>query len=101
MAAHENHAGGRTEVLWVDDDVYIMQRLGAGNQPGLIFVWNNRGDDWRGAWVRTRWRDREFTPVAWWSGSDVHRPDDQRSGPEGHAPFWAPPRGFTVYVPRP
>jgi alpha-amylase len=101
VAAHESHAGGGTEVLWVDDDVYIMQRLGAGNQPGLIFVWNNRGDDWRGAWVRTRWRDREFTPVAWWSGSDVHRPDDQRSGPEGHAPFWAAPRGFTVYVPRP
>jgi alpha-amylase len=101
VAAHENHAGGGTEVLWVDDDLYIMQRLGAGNQPGLIFVWNNRGDDWRGAWVRTRWRDREFTPVAWWSGSDVHRPDDQRSGPEGHAPFWAAPRGFTVYVPRP
>jgi len=101
VTAHETHAGGGTEVLWVDDDLYIMQRLGAGNQPGLIFVWNNRGDDWRGAWVRTRWHDREFTPIAWWSGSDTHRPDDQRSGSEGHAPFWAPPRGYAVYVPRP
>ena len=101
VAAHENHAGGGTEVLWVDDDLYIMQRLGGGNQPGLIFIWNNRGDDWRGAWVRTCWRDRDFTPIAWWSGTDTHQPNDQHSGPDGHAPFWAPPRGYTVYVPRP
>ena len=101
VAAHENHAGGGTEVLWVDDDLYIMQRLGGGNQPGLIFIWNNRGDDWRGAWVRTCWRDRDFTPIAWWSSTDTHQPNDQHSGPEGHAPFWAPPRGYTVYVPRP
>src|SRR5439155_18445164 len=40
---HEDYAGGPSSVLYIDDDLYIMQRSGWGSQKGLIFVLNNRG----------------------------------------------------------
>jgi alpha-amylase len=57
VKVHESHAGGSTAVLHVDDDLNVMQRNGSGNQQGLIFVLNNRGDRWSGARVLTRWRN--------------------------------------------
>jgi hypothetical protein len=39
---HEQNAGGAAQVLLVNDDLYVMQRLGDGDQSGLIFVLNNR-----------------------------------------------------------
>jgi alpha-amylase len=98
--AHQRYAGGGTQVLWLDDDLYIMQRSGHGDQPGLIYVLNNRGDIWRGNWVTTQWRNVEFAPVAWWSGRDSNAPAPQRAFADGRAQFWAPPRGYTVYAPR-
>ncbi len=65
VRAHEDHAGGTTTVLHANDDLYIMQRSGFGGQKGLIFVLNNRGNAWNGAWVGTQWNDRAFVPVAW------------------------------------
>lgn len=100
VAAHESFAGGGTETLWVDDDLYVMQRLGYGGKPGLVFALNNRGDRWNGTWVTTQWRGVGFTPVAWWSGTDLARPADQWAQPDGRAEFWAPPRGYVVYAPR-
>ena len=32
--AHEKHAGGDMQVLYVDDDLYIMQRLGMETRAG-------------------------------------------------------------------
>jgi alpha-amylase len=100
VAAHERLAGGGTEVLWADDDLYVMQRLGYGDKPGLVFALNNRGDGWGGGWVSTRWRNTPFVPVAWWSARDLSRPDDQRAEADGRAQFWAPPRGYVVYAPQ-
>ncbi len=100
VQAHRKYAGGGTQVLWVDDDLYIMQRSGHANQPGLIYVLNNRGDGWNGAWVSTQWQNTEFTPVAWWSKAGLNQPEAQRSSADGRAQFWAPPRGFAVYAPR-
>ena len=99
MQAHEKFAGGKTEVLSVDDDLYVMQRTGYDTKPGLVFALNNRGDSWNGQRVPTKWRNTTFTPVAWWSHTDQARPDDQRSGNDGRAQFWAPPRGYVVYAP--
>ncbi|HEX8671565.1 MAG TPA: alpha-amylase family glycosyl hydrolase [Longimicrobium sp.] len=98
--AHETFAGGGTDVLWVDDDLYVMQRRGSGDKPGLVFVLNNRGDRWNGSWVTTQWHDVAFTPVGWWSGSDLAPPEDQWASSDGRAQFWAPPRGYAVYAPR-
>jgi alpha-amylase len=100
VEAHESYAAGGTQVLHCDDDLYIMQRTGYDGKPGLIYVLNNRGDRWNGAWVTTQWRSLDFTPVAWWSGSDRSRPNDQFSGSSGSAQFYAAPRGYAVYVPR-
>jgi alpha-amylase len=100
VAAHETLAGGGTDVLWVDDDLYVMQRRGYGGNPGLVLVINNRGDRWNGTWVTTRWRDVSFAPVAWWSGADAAQPDKQWAYSDGRAQFWAAPRGYTVYAPR-
>lgn len=97
---HETTAGGGTEILWIDDELYIMQRLGDGQRPGLVFALNNRGDRWGGAWVSTKWRNVEFSPLAWWSGADLARPAHQWTSWDGRAQFWAPPRGYAVYAPR-
>lgn len=98
VQAHEKYAGGASEILYVDDDLYIMQRAGFDDKPGLIYVLNNRGDRWNGAWVEARWRNASFQPAAWWSKSDLNRPGNQSTGPDGRGQFFAPPRGFTVYV---
>jgi alpha-amylase len=97
VRAHRKYAGGRTEVLWADDDLYLMQRDGYTGQPGLVYALNNRGDRWNGARVTTRWPDAEFTPVAWWGRTDLSQPKAQRSQSDGSAEFWAPPRGYVVY----
>ncbi len=98
VAAHEKYAGGDTSILYLSDDLYIMQRGGYGNQPGLIYALNNRGDDWRGAWVNTKWNSASFRPVAWWGKFDMSRPVDQSTGPDGRGQFFAPARGYAVYA---
>jgi alpha-amylase len=98
VRAHEENAGGDTQVLYVDDDLYIMQRLGWQNQSGLVFVLNNRGS-WNGAAVRTRWPNTGFWPVAW-RGDDLGQPLPKQTGSDGGADFWAPPRGYVVYAPK-
>src|SRR5205085_963301 len=97
--AHEKYAGGGTQVLWVDDGLYVMQRTGFGPAPGLIYVLNNRRDAWHGAWVTTQWRDKDLAPVAWWGTADRSRPENQRPGADGRAQFFAAPRGYAIYAP--
>jgi alpha-amylase len=101
VKAHESLAGGSTDVLWVDENLYIMQRLGDRGRPGLVFILNNRGDRWNGVWVSTNWQNTQFKPVAWWSSVSVQveAPQLQYSAADGRAQFWAPPRGYVVYAP--
>ena len=96
--AHEKYAGGDAEVLYVDDNLYIMQRVGYGDQPGLVYVLNNRGDNWNGRLVTTKWTNASFAPVAWWSKTDFSRPINQSTDRDGRAQFYAPPRGYAVYA---
>ncbi|MBN1562573.1 MAG: alpha-amylase [Anaerolineae bacterium] len=99
IQAHEKYAGGETQVLWCDDDLYIMQRTGYADQPGLIYVLNNYGGGWKGTWVNTQWHNVEFRPVAWWSKADLNPPLVQTTQADGRAQFWSPPRGYVVYAP--
>ena len=96
--AHEKHAGGDMQVLYVDNDLYIMQRLGWKNQSRLVFALNNRGS-WNGATVQTRWPNTNFKPVAW-RGQDPGQPIPKWTEGDGKADFWAPPRGYVVYIPQ-
>ena len=98
VKVHEQCAGGATQLLYVDDDLYVMQRTGHGNQQGLILALNNRGS-WNGATVRTRWTNTRFAPAAWHGRGDAGVPHDKRTDDGGWSDFWAPPRGYAVYVP--
>jgi alpha-amylase len=99
VQAHEKYAGGDTQTLYLDDDLYIMQRSGYADKPGLIYVLNNRGDSWNGAAVHTRWSNASFAPAAWWGHSDLSHPENQSTGSDGSGQFFAPARGFTIYAP--
>ena len=96
VQAHEQCAGGGTSVLYVDDDLYVMQRSGLGSQDGLIYVLNNRGDGWNGTSVATQWQNSDLEPVAW-GGHDESQPDRNIPIPMA-APLWAAPRGWAVYT---
>lgn len=97
ITVHEKYAGGDTVVLYADHDLYIMQRTGFGTLPGLIFVLNNRGDQWSGQSVISQWKNKQLKPVAWY-GADKSKPDDKLSDSSGQVDIWAAPRGYAVYV---
>ena len=100
--AHDNYAGGDSQILHADPDLYIMQRVGwkddKTEQPGLVYVLNNLGDKWSGTTVTTQWKNQKFKPVAW-DGHDTAHPDERTTDAEGNAEFPAPPRGFAIYIP--
>ncbi len=98
IKVHEQNAAGPTQVLFVGDDLYVMQRLGAADKNGLVFVLNNRGA-WNGTWVPTRWNNTRLSPVAWAGRNDLSPPQEKWTNESGWADLWAPPRGYAVYVP--
>jgi alpha-amylase len=105
---HHRYAGGDSQILHADPDLYIMQRVGFKSedpkvdQPGLIYVLNNLGDKWSGTSVKTQWPNQKFRPMAWDGhglyGAVAH-PDERTTDADGNAEFPAPPRGYAVYVP--
>ena len=98
---HEQNAGGTTKTLCADDNLYIMQRNGTSTQPGLIFVLNNLGDAWGGKWVETKWKNVRFKAVAWGSHeNNVEAPMEKLTQSDGWCEFFAPPRGYAVYIPQ-
>ena len=97
VTAHERYAGGATQVLYADNNLYIMQRTGNGAQPGLVYVLNNLGDAWNGARVQTQFQNANLTPVAY-GGRDSSAPESKRTSADGHCDLWAAPRGWAVYV---
>lgn len=99
IEAHERSAGGDFDVLYVDEDLYVMQRAGWQTQSGLVFVLNNRGT-WNGIEVATNWRNTAMIPVAWHSEVDPSTPQSKTTDFDGRSAFWAPPRGYVVYEPR-
>ena len=96
--AHERYAGGASFVRHADDDLYVMERPGWESAPGLVFVLNNRGDGWNGTFIDTTHANTAYRPVAW-SGRDGATPEATSTGGDGRGQFWAPPRGYAVYVP--
>ncbi len=95
---HEQHAGGRTNVLYCDSDLYIMERTGNETQSGLVFVLNNIGR-WNGSSF-TQWPLKHFEPLAWNGNNTNDAPENKSTNEHGATDFWAPPRGYAVYIPR-
>jgi len=106
IAAHHQYAGGDSQILHADPDLYIMQRIGWKDddteQQGLVYVLNNLGDKWSGTSVKTKWQNQKFKPIAWDGhglyGAVAH-PDERTTDSDGNAEFPAPPRGYAIYVP--
>ena len=102
IQAHHKYAGGDSEILHADPDLYIMQRNGwkddTTDQAGLVYVLNNLGDKWSGTVVKTKWANQRFAPIAW-DGHDEAHPDERTTDADGNAEFPAPPRGYCVYAP--
>lgn len=99
VKVHEQYAGGSTDILYCDDDLYIMQRRGNEKQKGLIFVLNNTRR-WNGRLVSTQWASTHFIPIAWRGKDNTDTPSDKYSDGLGASEFWAPPRGYVVYTPQ-
>ena len=102
IEVHQKYAGGDSQILHADPDLYIMQRVGWSDekvqQPGLVYVLNNLGDQWSGTSVKTQWPNQRFVPICW-DGHEAAHPDERQTNAEGDAEFPAPPRGYCVYVP--
>ena len=99
ISVHENFAGGGSDILYADDDLYIMQRRGLGAQKGLIYILNKIGGNWNGRHLQTRWQNTKFTPRAWRGTDDLSIPQTVYTDENGYGDFWAPPRGYAVYAP--
>ena len=95
---HEQYAGGDADVLYCDDDLYIMQRKGNDSQNGLVFVLNNT-DQWNGRFVDSQWHNTKLVAKAWRGKDNADSPSDKWTDDYGASDFWAPPRGYVVYVP--
>lgn len=98
VKVHGQYAGGSTGILYSDDDLYIMQRRGSAEQQGLVFVLNN-ANRWNGRFVNTQWVDKRFIPAAWMGKDNEDTPVEKWTDGMGNSEFWAPPRGYVVYVP--
>ena len=96
---HEQYAGGKSDILYADDDLYILQREGLDNQKGLVYVLNKTEGKWNGRDIQTQWKNAKFTPMAWRGMDDLNVPQTVFTDAEGYGDFWAPPRGYAVYVP--
>jgi alpha-amylase len=96
---HERYAGGKTNILYCDNDLYIMQRSGNETQRGLVFVLNNSAT-WNGREVNTKWPDKQFIPLAWNGRNADTPPENKWTSGSGVSDFWAPPRGYAVYIPQ-
>jgi alpha-amylase len=98
VKVHEQYAGGDREILFADNTIYIMQRKGTADIPGLVFVLNNNGDEWSGRGVTTKWSNTKFTAAAWNGKNNPSSPEVKITDENGYTEFWAPPRGYAVYV---
>lgn len=95
---HESHAAGRTNILYVDDVLYVMEREGFGNQPGLVFALNNSAGVLR-TWVRTGFKSRTLRPMAWRGRDSLMAPQPLITNGEGWCEVEVPQRGYVVYGP--
>jgi alpha-amylase len=99
ISVHEKYAAGPSDVLFADDDLYILQRRGLKDLKGLIYVLNRTDGVWNGKSIQTQWKNTKFTPQAWRGTYDLTIPQITYTDDNSFGAFWAPPRGYAVYVP--
>jgi len=97
VQVHESHAGGGTNIIYVDDQFYAMERTGAGSQPGLVFALNNSGGVIR-QWVKTGFAGKTLKPLAWRAKDSIYNPQPVTTKDDGWCEVEAPQRGYVVYA---
>jgi len=96
VQVHESHAGGGTNILYVDDVFYAMERTGTGQQPGLVFALNNSGGTIRHS-VQTGFKGTQLKPLAWRAKDMIYNPSSVTTDADGWCDIEAPQRGYVVY----
>jgi alpha-amylase len=99
ISVHEKYAAGASDILFADDDLYILQRRGLNDLKGLLYVLNRSDGVWNGKSIQTQWKNTKFTPRAWRGTYDLTIPQTTYTDDNSSGAFWAPPRGYAVYVP--
>lgn len=84
---------------FLSDDIYVARRDGYQSQPGGYIVINDNASQWIDVWVDTEYA--EGTVLRDYTGTDADKivvgPSQQ--GGKNRVKLWAPPRGYSLYVP--
>ena len=87
---HNTLATGDVEVLYNDDDEYVMKRAGQGNNPGLILYLNTSSSTKRRN-VSTGWAESELMD---YSNKTTYSPV---TGADGSASIEAPANSYSIW----
>lgn len=90
IAIHNSLATGEVEILYNDDDEYIMKRGGDGNNPGLVLYINTSGNTKRRS-ITTNWNG---TRLLDYSGHSSHSPT---TGENGSVNIEAPGNSYSIW----
>jgi alpha-amylase len=96
IKVHESHAGGGTAIRYVDDLLYVMERVGIGSQPGLLFALNNSGGA-LSQQVQSGFRGTTLRPLAWRGKDAIPQPPAITTDSDGWCQVEVPQRGYVVY----
>lgn len=72
--------------------LYVARRDGGNGRPAVYIVINNHPTEWRGVWVNTDYPNQTFRDY-------TYQAMDKTAAGDGRVDFWAPPRGYAIYVP--
>lgn len=90
MLIHGSLATGEVEVLYVDQDEYVMRRSGGPGNPGLI-LYMNIGNNIKRRSVQSLWNDQ---PVMDYAGQTSYT---STSDVSGKVMLEAPAKGYAIY----
>lgn len=93
---HESHAGGGTNILYVDDGLYVMERTGFGTQPGLIFALND-SEAVITQTIKSGFKGKTLQPLAWRANVEMATPQILKVSDSGSIVVTTQPRGYTVW----
>jgi len=96
VQVHEEFAGGTTNIIYVDDIFYAMERSGAGDQPSLVFALNNSAEQLK-KWVKCGFNGKNLNPLAWRGRYSMASPQPVQVNGDGWVEIEVPSRGYVVY----
>jgi len=74
-------------------DLYVARRNGGSGKPQAFLLINDHPTQWKGVWVNSNHPNETFKDF-------TGKADNQVAQADGRVQLWAPPRGYTVFIPR-